>query len=58
MDFTSEDRFDFAVYNRILWKGLMGNRPYPAVPAGMDLRQNREEFLARYRRSLRQKAAQ
>jgi hypothetical protein len=25
MDFTSEDRFDFAAYNRILWKGLMGN---------------------------------
>jgi DNA-binding beta-propeller fold protein YncE len=58
MDFTSEDRFDFATYNRILWKGLMGNQPYPTEPAGMDLRQNRGELLARYRQSLKQKAAQ
>ena len=38
MDFTAEDRFDFAVYNRILWAGLMGDQPYPAAPTGMDLR--------------------
>jgi hypothetical protein len=37
MDFTSEDLFDFAVYNRILWAGLMGNQPYPTAPTGMDL---------------------
>jgi YVTN family beta-propeller protein len=54
MDFTSEDRFDFASYNRILWKGLMGNQPYPSAPTGIDLRQSREELLARYRRSLKQ----
>ena len=58
MDFTSEDRFDFATYNRILWKGLMGNQSYPAEPTGMDLRQNRAELLARYRQSPKQKAAQ
>jgi hypothetical protein len=58
MDFTSEDRFDFAAYNRILWKGLMGDRPYPATTTGKDLRQNREKLLARYQRSLRQNAAQ
>jgi hypothetical protein len=54
MDFTSEDRFDFASYNRILWKGLMGSQPYPAAPTGIDLRHNRAELLARYRRSLKQ----
>jgi DNA-binding beta-propeller fold protein YncE len=58
MDFTSQDRFDFSEYNRILWKGLMGNRPYPATPNGKDLRQNRENLLARYRRSVRQETAQ
>jgi len=58
MDFTSEDRVDPADFNRILWKGMMGHKPYPAAPAGTDLRQNREELLARYRRSLKQKAAQ
>jgi hypothetical protein len=26
MDFTSEDKMDFAAYNRILWEGLMGGR--------------------------------
>jgi hypothetical protein len=58
MDFTSEDRMDFAEYNHILWKGLMGNRPYPSRPSGKDLRQNREELLARYRRSLHQNAVE
>jgi hypothetical protein len=52
MDFTSEDRMDFAEYNRILWKGIMGNKPYPAKPNGMDLRENRQKLLARYRRNL------
>jgi YVTN family beta-propeller protein len=32
MDFAAEDRVDAADYNRILWKGLMGGRPYPAAP--------------------------
>lgn len=31
-DFTAEDRMDFAVYNRILWTGLKGDIPYPALP--------------------------
>jgi DNA-binding beta-propeller fold protein YncE len=56
MDFTSEDRMDFAQYNRVLWQGLMGNKPYPAKPTGKDLRQNREQLLARYKLSLKQNA--
>jgi YVTN family beta-propeller protein len=51
MDFSSEDKFDFARYNRILWKGLMGNKPYPATRSGKDLRKWRKELLARYARS-------
>ena len=57
MNFTSEDRMDFAEYNHILWKGLMGNRPYPSRPSGKDLRQNRAQLLARYQRSLQHKTA-
>ncbi len=53
MDFTTEDQFDFAAYNRILWKGLMGNKPYPVLRSGKDLRQNRKELLARYELSLK-----
>ena len=58
MAFEAEDRVDPEDFNHILWKGLMGSKPYPAAPSGIDLRQNREELLARYRRSLKQKAVQ
>jgi DNA-binding beta-propeller fold protein YncE len=58
MDFSDADRIDSAVYNRILWKGMMGNKPYPAGPTGLDLRQDREKLLASHRRSLKQAAAQ
>jgi hypothetical protein len=44
-------------YNRILWAGRMGDKPYPAVPSGADLRQHREELLAQHRESLKQEAA-
>jgi hypothetical protein len=30
MDFSVEDHFDFGKYNRILWKGLKADQPYPA----------------------------
>lgn len=55
MDFTDADRVDGAQFNRILWKGLMGNRPYPSQPTGKNLRQNREKLLADYRRSITHK---
>jgi YVTN family beta-propeller protein len=58
MDFSSEDLVDPGDYNRILWKGLMGRKPYPATPTGLDLRQNRAELLARYRQPLNQKVSQ
>jgi YVTN family beta-propeller protein len=51
MNFKDEDEVDPQDFNHILWKGLMGKRPYPAVPSGLDLRQNRAEILSR---SLRQ----
>jgi DNA-binding beta-propeller fold protein YncE len=53
MDFSSEDKFNFAVYNHILWKGLMGNKPYPAASTGKDLRINRKEYLANYQQFLK-----
>ncbi|ACH38496.1 lipoprotein, putative [Citrifermentans bemidjiense Bem] len=53
MNFATEDQFDFAAYNRILWKGLMGDKPYPIERSGKNLRGNRKELLARYDRSLK-----
>jgi len=36
-NFAREDDLDVARYNRALWEGLMGSRPYPAVRTGTDL---------------------
>jgi DNA-binding beta-propeller fold protein YncE len=55
MDFTDADRVDDDTFNRVLWRGMMGSRPYPSRPTGKDLRQNREKLLADYRRSLAHK---
>ncbi len=37
MDFSDADRVDPVLFNRVLWKGIMGNKPYPAALAGADL---------------------
>ena len=55
MDFWDADRVIPAVYNRILWKGMMGDKPYPARPTGLDLSRDRAKLLASYRRSLKKK---
>ena len=52
MDFRSEDTFDFATYNRVLWKGLMVGRPYPGAPTGIDLRLNRDQLLTQHSRAV------
>jgi DNA-binding beta-propeller fold protein YncE len=57
MDFGDADLVDGSKFNRILWKGMMGNRPYPSRPTGLDLSQNRDKLLADYHRSLHQKPA-
>jgi DNA-binding beta-propeller fold protein YncE len=56
-DFTDADRIDGSQFNRVLWKGIKGKKPYPVAPTGLDLSQNREQLLARYRQSLHQNAA-
>ena len=30
-DFSAADRVPTGEFNRILWKGLMGGKPYPAL---------------------------
>jgi YVTN family beta-propeller protein len=30
-DFSKEDRVPPALYNKVLWEGMMGNKPYPVV---------------------------
>jgi hypothetical protein len=44
-DFSQEDRVDPDKFNRVIWEGLMGERPYPTVRSGADLRQNRDQLL-------------
>ncbi|HWY23990.1 MAG TPA: alkaline phosphatase family protein, partial [Nevskia sp.] len=45
MDFSAPDKLNAAAYNQILWKGVMGNKPYPKVRSGKDLRQDRQKLL-------------
>lgn len=52
MDFSTEDKVDGEKFNRILWKGIMGDRPYPGKPTGLDLRANRKQLIERYRTTL------
>lgn len=55
-DFSVEDKLDTAKYNQILWQGLMGDFvPYPTARSGRDLRHNRKQLIAEYRKSLRTK---
>jgi DNA-binding beta-propeller fold protein YncE len=45
-DFSKEDRVDPELFNRVIWRGLMGDdKPYPTNRSGADLRQNREQLL-------------
>ena len=45
MDFSEDDRLDTIRYNRILWYGVMGDRPYPTERTGQDLRFNRNQLI-------------
>ena len=48
MDYDEEDKLDTPRFNRELWKGMMGDRPYPLMRSGKDLRVDREALLAAY----------
>jgi YVTN family beta-propeller protein len=43
--FAKEDLNDASAYNRVLWEGTMGNRPYPTMRSGLDLRRNRDKLM-------------
>ena len=45
MDYEEEDKLDTPRFNRELWKGMMGNKPYPKQRSGKNLRENRAAFL-------------
>ena len=45
MDFRVEDHLDTPKFNRVLWQGTMGNKPYPSYRSGADLRANRQQLL-------------
>jgi YVTN family beta-propeller protein len=56
MDFAVEDKIDAGKFNRVLWTGTMGNRPYPTVRSGTDLSKNRAALLDHWKRTLPQGA--
>jgi hypothetical protein len=47
-DFSVEDHLDSDKYNRILWASTMGNKSYPTVRSGVDLRTDRAQLPKNY----------
>ncbi len=45
MDYDEEDKLDTPRFNRELWKGTMGKKPYPQQRSGKSLRENRQALL-------------
>jgi hypothetical protein len=45
LDFTHEDNVNPDKFNRIIWEGLHGDKPYPTVRSRLDLRRNRSLLL-------------
>jgi len=43
LDFSDADCVDPVLYNRILWKGMMAGRPYPAALRASNPRRNRQD---------------
>ena len=53
-NFSIEDDLDTPRFNRALWLGLAGpGVPFPSHTTGIDLSQNREQLLEKYRSSLK-----
>jgi YVTN family beta-propeller protein len=46
MNYDVEDRLDTERFNRELWKGMMGNKPYPLSRSHKNLRENRDALLS------------
>jgi len=52
-NFHDADKLDADAFNRVLWKGSMGDIPYPAKRSGLDLRKNRWRLLKQWEESKR-----
>jgi len=46
MDFSHEDRIPTEKFNRILWKGMMGSKPYPELKPGKTRAEAKESSKA------------
>jgi hypothetical protein len=44
-DFSEPDHVDPDKFNRVIWEGLMGDKPYPTTRSGADLGHNRAQLL-------------
>lgn len=54
LQFDVEDKLDVERFNLALWTGLKGEDvPYPSTRSGLDLRQNRENLLAKHQAAIK-----
>ena len=51
-DWRGEDKNDADVFNRLVWEGMFGDKPYPTERTGEDLSRNRQALLAQAQASL------
>jgi hypothetical protein len=49
LSFDGPDRNDALAYDKLLWEGIVGDRPYPSARSRKDLRANRSALLQRVR---------
>jgi DNA-binding beta-propeller fold protein YncE len=49
MDFSSEDRLNAALFNRVLWQVMRSAAPYPTQRDQRNLRTNRKQLLDKYK---------
>lgn len=56
-NFHNADKLDTEAFNRVLWKGIMGDLPYPTTRSGDDLRKNRAQLLKKWAESKKNAAS-
>jgi DNA-binding beta-propeller fold protein YncE len=50
MDFASEDHLNAALFNRVMWRTMKGDVPYPVERSGQNLGADRKRLLQQFKR--------
>lgn len=56
-NFHDADELDTEAFNRVLWKGIFGDIPYPTTRSGADSRKNRAQLLKKWKETKKKGAS-